>query len=288
MTLLGKIFTVLIFIMSLVFASFAVAVYATHRNWRDEVLRKPEDTKMGQNIGLTHQLKSAEERYDRLSEEKRKLEDQLAMEQAARRQALAALEARARALTTRVAALETRNAELTQNHRQAITQVAVAEESAVAIKDEVAGLRTRNATVQQDRDSLLVKVRELTDNIHMSRSVRANLEERRNQLAEELSKRKQVMDRHGISADEPADATPPKIEGVVTAISKSGLLEVSIGSDDGLATGHTLEVFDAKSYAGRVSVIKTTPNRSVAKIIKEYQKRDIKRGDNVATRLGNK
>jgi conjugal transfer/entry exclusion protein len=288
MTLLGKIFTVLIFIMSLVFASFAVAVYATHKNWKDEVLRKPEDTKSGQEIGKKFQLQASEERNERLSEEKRKLEDQLAMEQAARRQALAALEARARSLAGQLAALQARNAVLTQNHREAITQVAVAEESAVAIKDEVVGLRARNSTVQHDRDSLLVKVRELTDNMHMARSVRANLEERRNQLADELSKRKQVMDRHGISADEPADATPPKIEGVVTAVSKTGLLEVSIGSDDGLAAGHTLEVFDGKSYAGRVSVIKTTPNRSVAKIIQEYQKRDIKKGDNVATRLGNK
>jgi len=288
MTLLGKIFTVLIFIMSMVFASFAVAVYATHRNWRDEVMREADEVKPGQMVGYKEQLKTAEEKYEQLSEEKRTLEDQLAMEQAARRQALAGLEARRRSLEAQVAALETRNAELTQSNREAITRVATAEDKVVAIKDEVAALRTRNQTVQTDRDSLLVKVRELTDNIHMSRSVRANLEERRNQLAVELSKRKEVMDRHGISADEPADATPPKIEGVVTAVSKSGLIEISIGSDDGLRIGHTVEVFDGKSYGGRAEVIKTTPDRAVGKIIKEYQKRDLKKGDNVATRLGNK
>ena len=32
MTLLGKIFTVLIFMMSLVFMAFAVQVYMTHKN----------------------------------------------------------------------------------------------------------------------------------------------------------------------------------------------------------------------------------------------------------------
>jgi hypothetical protein len=288
MTLLGKIFTVLIFIMSLVFASFAVCVYMTHRNWRDEVLRTPEETKPGEEVGKKYQLQAAEERNQRLSEEKLKLEDQLAMEQAARRQALAALEARARALTARVAALETRNAELTQNHRAAITTVATAEENVVAIKKEVADLRTRSSTVQHDRDSLLVKVRELTDDIHQARAVKAVLQEREMQLADELAKRTEVMTRHGLSADEPADATPPKIDGVVTAVSKTGLLEVSIGSDDGLRAGHTLEVFDSKSYAGRAEVVKTTPDRSVAKIIKEFQKREIKKGDNVATRVGNR
>ena len=54
---------------------------------------------------------------------RRRLED----EDSAYAQALAALEARARALTARVAALETRNSELTQSHRQAITTVAEAE-----------------------------------------------------------------------------------------------------------------------------------------------------------------
>ena len=60
----------------------------------------------------------------------------------------------------------------------------------VAIKDEVAGLRGRNVDVQKDRDSLLVKVRELTDNIHEARAVRAVLEERKNQLASELASSK--------------------------------------------------------------------------------------------------
>ncbi len=33
MNLVGKIFTVLILVMSVVFASCVVAVYATHKNW---------------------------------------------------------------------------------------------------------------------------------------------------------------------------------------------------------------------------------------------------------------
>ena len=35
MTLVGKIFTVLILIMSVAFMMLAVTIFATHRNWRD-------------------------------------------------------------------------------------------------------------------------------------------------------------------------------------------------------------------------------------------------------------
>ena len=37
MTLVGKIFTVLIFVMSIVFMSFAVMTFATHKNWKEYV-----------------------------------------------------------------------------------------------------------------------------------------------------------------------------------------------------------------------------------------------------------
>ena len=35
MTLVGKIFTMLILIMSIIFMAFAMMVFATHRNWKD-------------------------------------------------------------------------------------------------------------------------------------------------------------------------------------------------------------------------------------------------------------
>ena len=37
MNLLGKVLVMVIFIESLAFMFFAVSVYSTHKNWRDEV-----------------------------------------------------------------------------------------------------------------------------------------------------------------------------------------------------------------------------------------------------------
>ena len=68
MNLVGKILTVLIFVMSLVFMSFTVAVYSTHRNWRDEV--------MTPDTGLKAKLDKSRSRNTQLQDEKLKLEEE--------------------------------------------------------------------------------------------------------------------------------------------------------------------------------------------------------------------
>ena len=68
MTLVGKIFTVLILIMSVAFMMLAVTVFATHRNWREVVLRPRDDPK---GPGLKIQCED-------LTKMKRELEDELA------------------------------------------------------------------------------------------------------------------------------------------------------------------------------------------------------------------
>src|SRR5882762_6360981 len=88
MTLVGKIFTVLILLMSVVFMSFAVMVFATHQNWKDQV--KNPDPNVGYEVKLknkTSELANAKLEHDRTRQ-------QLALEQASRRQALAALQTR--------------------------------------------------------------------------------------------------------------------------------------------------------------------------------------------------
>ena len=89
MTLLGKICIVLILIMSIVFMSFSIMVYATHRNWRDLVISQMPK-------GLQVQLQDLETENDELDNQLEELKFKLASEQAARRQALAKLEEHSR------------------------------------------------------------------------------------------------------------------------------------------------------------------------------------------------
>ena len=60
MTLLGKIFTMLIFMMSLLWMAFAIATYTTQKVWRDVALR-PESEVKGEDtpLGLKWQLEKS-------------------------------------------------------------------------------------------------------------------------------------------------------------------------------------------------------------------------------------
>ncbi|MBW3598293.1 MAG: hypothetical protein KY475_13600 [Planctomycetes bacterium] len=77
----------------------------------------------------------------------------------------------------------------------------------------------------------------------------------------------------------------PSLEGVVLAVSDSELVEVSLGSDDGLKTGHPLDVFRGLTYLGRVKVVLTKPDVSVTRILKPYHKGPIRKGDRVRTKV---
>ena len=74
MNLAGKIFTVSVFIMSLVFMAFSIAVYATHRDYRSEILRKPEEVQAGQQKGLIFQITDQDTRLKYLQNKKTQIE----------------------------------------------------------------------------------------------------------------------------------------------------------------------------------------------------------------------
>ncbi len=80
MNLVGKIFVVLIVFMSVVFMSFAVAVNATHKNWKN-VVTAPD-------TGLEDQLKKERQTNQVLVEERDSKTKELNAEKAASQEAL--------------------------------------------------------------------------------------------------------------------------------------------------------------------------------------------------------
>ena len=63
------------------------------------------------------------------------------------------------------------------------------------------------------------------------------------------------------------------------------LVEITIGSDDGLKPGHTAEIYRGDRYLGRIEILKTDPDRAVGRVDNRYQQGPIQEGDRVATRL---
>ena len=282
MTLVGKIFTLLILLMSVAFLMLAVTIFATHTNWRDVVMRPREGDK---EPGLKVQIEELSATNQTLREELERAADRLAIEQAARRYALAALQTKLESAKTELQRRESQYAELQAAHGTLLTTLETNEENLKKVTEEIAQLRTDMRAAQQARDEKFNEVVQLTDKLNELEGMRKDLEERRGQLLEQVGRMKLVLDRHELDEYTPVVDLPPRVDGVVTAVGDKGLVEISIGSDDGLREGHKLEVFRGNSYLGRVVIRRTEPDRAVAEIDPAYRKGSIRKGDRVATKL---
>lgn len=273
MNLLGKIFVVLIFVMSLVFMSFAVAVYGTHKNWKDEA------TKQKGLVEIARRELSEEEA------KKESLEAEIAKEAVAKREALAKLETERDELARQRDELAQQRDQLVAKDKAAVAALDAAQQNLAKLTTEVGTLRDQVRDAQAARDQHFKQVVDLTDQVHQYQNELERLDERRVQLAGEIAAQRKVLVAHDLTKDTPVDGIPPALHGKVLAVNRDNMIEISLGSDDGLRTGHTLEVYRGGKYLGRVEVLQMTTDRAVAKILLGFRKAAIQKGDDVATRF---
>ena len=282
MTLVGKIFTVLVLIMSLCFMSFSIMVTASHKNWKQEV--------MGQNlpggrVNLNKQIDQLDKQVNELRAEKATVENELAEERAARRYAIAALETKVEMLETQLVQAST---QLVTTKADLTTKIAAEETNAATLRkylDENTVLREQYKDVLFARDELLVNVNQLTDELHQYRGMYTRLDERRKELVQDLAKSEKVLYELGYDKDSVVNSEA-KVPGVVTAVSERGLVEISLGSDDGVQIGNFMHVFGTRGdYAGKIQIKRVSTDRAVGEIIPETRNRPVKKGDNVAANI---
>jgi regulator of replication initiation timing len=302
MNLLGKIFIVLIFVMSLVFSTMVVAVYSTHTNWREVVMRPADQVGPGKELGLRYQLENERQLVKQLQERMELLTKQLNAEKLAYQQAVAKLETENARLADELDQLKRTHAQLVEENNRALASLAALQEETASLRAEVVGgviggqkvlgLREEIRLVQKDRDSQFQRVVELTDELNQTRQQLDTLKEQSTRLAQELANAQSVLRKFGLKpVPELYADTPPEVEGVILATTAGGHVEISIGSDDGLEKGQKLEVYriapDQAMYLGRIEVLETAPDRAVCRIIPEYRKGEMQRGDRVASKILN-
>lgn len=280
MTLLGKILTMLILIMSVLFFALSLMVFATHKNWKEFATNKDPA-----KLGLVEKLQQANERLDKANKELQSLKNTLAAESAARRYALAALQSKATQYEEMVSAKQKELDNLMADHAKAAQALATAETTKEALTKEVEKLRGDIRTAQQSRDDLFEKIVALTDSLNQNETLRQNLEQRGKQLADQVTRMKVVMDAKGLREDTLVSHIPPQVEGKVLRVGAKDLLVISLGSDVGLKVGHVMDVYRGTSYLGRIIIRETKPDQAVGQIIKEMQRGTIQQGDNVTTKL---
>mgnify|MGYP002350049311 FL=1 len=281
MTLLGKLFTVLILVMSVLFLGLAISVYATHVNWRAEAEGKKKEADV--QLSVNQQLK----------DQQQDLMAAIALERSARRFALAGLETK---LKSRSEDLERVQQELaTMTNTEGVTAVALvtAQNELSSITAEVKALRDTVREAQKDVDHQFEVVVQATDELNQMRRVKTDLENRQRPLQAAVAAMKSAMDKLGVRVDVEQDGTvrtdvdrvPPKVDGLVINVGDKDLIEISIGDDDGILIGHELDVYRDDAYLGKVRVVKTSPDRAVAEVIPGFKKGTIRKGDRVATKL---
>jgi hypothetical protein len=288
MNLIGKIFTVLIFVMSLVFMSFVVAVYATHKNWRDVVMN--QEAAPDKPLGLQFALEEQKQKNTELKDQLDKLNEALATEKADKRQTLAKLENENETLKRDRDQQEQELGQLTQRVRDATAAMDATHKTLAGLRTEVDALRQDLEAARKDRQAQFDKVVKLTDDLHQAVNEVQALKVRNQDLAADHANALEVLGKFELEPD-PAkySGEPWPVEGIVAAVRPGGLVELNIGSDDGLMQGHTIEVFRlgaaANTYLGRVEVTDVSADKAVAKVIPEFAKGAIQVGDHVKSRL---
>jgi hypothetical protein len=284
MNLVGRIFVVLILIMSIVFATFSIMVYATHTNWREEIMRTAAEVRGNQSVGYKERLKEAREENAKLTNERTEMELQLNAEKTAKIQALAKLEAKNSALEAerneKSQQLAAKEKELAAN----TNALHVAQNNLSNLTTEVQKLRDDIAASQRETDEQIKKSTDLADKLAVASGTLANLQERNTQLTMDVSKAKTILKGLGMSIEDPADASTIPVSGIITAVSPSKV-ELSIGTDDGVRVGQQLDIYRRDKYVGRVKVLEAKSDTAVASILPEYQQFPIQRGDNVGSQL---
>jgi hypothetical protein len=271
MNLLGKVFTGLIFLLSVIFFSLAVAVNASHINQKTlaEKYQKEAQDFERKNKELTSLLEVAK--------------DELSLEQAARRSALAALQTQ---LEQKKDELQKKEIELESVQSAHTNLVATEKETQQELKartDDNELLRKQMVDAREDRNQLFQRLLASKDQLNRLQGIYQAERERERQLATQLSMASEKLEKIGIRPD--TLLTAPEVNGQVTAVSTNGLVEVSLGRDDGMREGFTLEVHRNGQYLGRLLIKTVTDNKSVAEIMTGYQKGYVREGDRVDSKL---
>jgi len=269
---LGKIFVFALFVMSLVLMTFAVAIFSSHTNWQQRA-KETQET-----------LAKARAEETRLNQEIMRLSAEVASSEAARDQVIAKFQQALLEKDSELRSLKDQRNQKLEDMQAKIAELASVEENLTRAREEVKQLQGEVRDKQQRVDEQVVRATQLAAQLHEKESFLEIATERKSQLEKQVAQARLLLKQNGLSLESPPRDLVPKIDGVVMAVADNSI-EVSLGGDDGLQTGHQIEVYRNDEYLGRAIVKTVKPDRAVAVIVREYARGIIQRGDKVTTRL---
>ena len=283
MTTVGKVLVVLHLVLSVIFMAFAGAVFTAQKNWRKDAVAKGTALKAA-NEKLASQLAEFERERTDTGKKLSDSEDRSTK-----------LSGEKAALTAQVLTLEADNAKLTLAN-DTVTQQAqlqALETGERTAESDIA--RAKNKVAFDSREDLNKKLHEAMDKQFSSEIQLQQLLERHDRVLNDLNAFRRYNGSKGMLTDPKlmvAQASPPPpLEGRVMDYRKekkqnTELVEVSLGSDDGLAIGHMMTVYNAKgTYLGQIRLTTVEADKSVGIVTLKPKNTVITKDDYVTTKL---
>ena len=291
MSLFGKLLLGVQLVLSVCFLALAGAVYSTQTTFK-------------QKYELTNQqLVDARKQYDAAVAEK-------AAAETARDTAVAAAENdrdlfkgqldNTQARLT--AAIEAKNlAEANYERERAVASVTTSE--AEYRKDEAINRRTVNSNLSQRLEQVNQRNTELQDQVFSAQLKASQLQDLYDDSESELVQLRRAVRTSGtalasgdVRVPQSSVEPPPPIDGLIKNIKedKTGrvdLVEISVGSDDGLKKGQTLDAYrgadngQRPKYLGKIELVAVYNDSAVARVVSATKSGIIERGDRVTSQL---
>ena len=273
MNLIGKIFTLLIFFMSICFLVISVMVGASHRNWKQAAADKKEEAELA--VKRLQEAKSS-------TTEQQKL---LAAERVSRALQLAQLESQ----------LKTARENYVNKEEQLRKEIEISQERLAQLEQSEARLAQQDAEIKDLKDMNIKYVNDIANQFALTRNLTNQqfelkntvqlLEEKEKDIVSKLAKSTRVLTANGLTPNSLTDHIAPKLEGVVTKVGNEGLFVASFGADDGVRPGHKMDIYRDDRYIGKAMVVNAQYDLAALKIIKDYMRDTVREGDYVTTKF---
>ncbi len=276
MNLIGKILVLLIVIMCIVFMGLAMTVYSSHENWH------------GQAQSLNKKLAESRAQLNQAKDAFNRMESKLSGDLEAIQQQIRKLESERTMLVDRNVGIQAELDQLKQQSRDRIAAVAATQQNNDRLVKEVTEQRKVLRDNQQARDKDFRVMLDATEARDQAQG-ELNIVRAQNQaITRQVARMSKLLRANGVDPGLDPDFLMEPSDGIVSAVRRKGatqLIEVTIGADDGLQAGHTVEVFRGSKYLGRAEIISTSPDRAIGKLDRRFLRGQIQEGDRVATRL---
>ena len=282
MNLIGKIFVLIILLMSVLFMVLAMAVYSTQKNWHDSYVKSQQ------------QLQQKDAEYKRLESKTQLTERELQRQIDAATQEIGHLQSARTTLLAQNEDLQAESQRLKQESRDATVAVSSTQANAERLADENTVLQRNIIAAQEASDKAFEQTVAATSKLHDTEVKLTSATESVDELTEKVANMAIVMRREGLDPNMLVGDTKPTVEGYISSISRRGgdeTIEITIGSDDGIKPEHTVEIFRTAAepgqskWLGRAEVLSTNGDRAYARVLRNLKKGNIQEGDRVATRL---